>query len=178
MGDVKNTDEELQTLRREKLIRLVGDISEAHYAAGWNDGIEDDLWRMTQGGSRRYGLSDVAAEDVAELRELSAKLGEWLNPEAAGDDFISLDEWRAGFDAREAERAEKERQRQAYVARMPWRLGLCPVHGPTVYVDDQPKSCTRVKGGSFLRGHADAADLQREVDAHNAALALAEKGTR
>lgn len=59
----------LQQLAADALERLVGDISEDAYCAGWCMGIECDLWAIVCGGGRGYGMLAISDEQVAELPE-------------------------------------------------------------------------------------------------------------
>lgn len=93
------------------LYSLMRSISEECYCAGWMSGLEDALWRMLNGGSRRYGQGEDASEDrtvtetsVAALRHLHERCGGWWtwhddttgagpDPSQWGARFVTIEEW-------------------------------------------------------------------------------------
>jgi hypothetical protein len=75
------------------LYRRMSDISEEGYAAGWRIGLEFALWRMLQGGDRRYGQTVVSADDLEELRLLSERAGGWIWTDRDGSDQPQLVPW-------------------------------------------------------------------------------------
>jgi hypothetical protein len=78
------------------LQRLMSDISEEYYCAGWLTGLEFELWAMVQGGKRAFGMSEVTESEVAQLKQLSEQCGGWwyFNDED-GETFITLEDWKA-----------------------------------------------------------------------------------
>ncbi len=79
------------------LYRRMSDISEDGYAAGWRIGNEYALWRMLQGGDRRYGQIVVSSEDLDELRLLSEHAHGWIWTDRHGTDepqLVSFATWR------------------------------------------------------------------------------------
>lgn len=78
------------------LVRLMSDISEEYYCAGWMSGLEFSLWRMVQGGDRSYGMSEVSEDEVTQLKQLSEQCGGWwyFNDDD-GETFILVDDWNA-----------------------------------------------------------------------------------
>lgn len=89
--------EKTQEYAKELLLRLMEEISEDHYCAGWMHDLEFSLWRMTQGGPTAYGMYPVEPEIVERLRTLSADAGGWFRFVGKGLDsgpaFIATDEW-------------------------------------------------------------------------------------
>ncbi|RIK08282.1 MAG: hypothetical protein DCC49_09085 [Acidobacteria bacterium] len=86
---------------RDKLLARITAINERCWLAIWKYDIEFELWEMAldaTGGS--YGMSEVSAEELAELVELAEESGGWYVDlcEAPLDDqvltFMPLDEWR------------------------------------------------------------------------------------
>ena len=82
------------------LLQVMRDVSEDYYCAGWIGGLEDELWRMVQGGDRRFGLGTVTEAEVADLRDLSTRAGGWWvwewtdgDPQNSGPRFVPMDEW-------------------------------------------------------------------------------------
>jgi hypothetical protein len=70
---------ELQAYREQDLLRLMEDISEDCWCAGWMTGNENALYRMAHaGGLRKYGLCDVSDDRVNRLRDLSVLTGKWF----------------------------------------------------------------------------------------------------
>lgn len=79
---------------QEALARLMGDISEDHWCAGWLIGNENALWAMAiDGASPEYGDGTVSAERLARLRELSEKTGGWVVFGDKGEAWLPLSEW-------------------------------------------------------------------------------------
>lgn len=60
------------------LARLMSDISERCYSAGWMHGTEEVLWCAVQEGPLRWGHGDVTAQDIAMLKALSTAAGGWV----------------------------------------------------------------------------------------------------
>jgi hypothetical protein len=96
---------------KDRLYNLMSDISEECYCAGWMSGNEYTLWAMVRdpAASRHYGMSEVSAEDVEELRQLSEQLGGWvvwwddgdepgLPATAWGRRFLPMAEWLKRWD--------------------------------------------------------------------------------
>ncbi len=73
---------------------LMREISEAYRCAGWLSGLENDLWRMLQGGSRRYGMGEVTDAEIDQLRTLHERCGGWwVYTEGHGEMFIATADW-------------------------------------------------------------------------------------
>lgn len=91
---------------------LMSSISEECYAAGWMLGLDEALWDMMGGGSRRYGQGEDDSDDcsvmpvsVDALRHLSAVCGGWwtwhddttgaskTDTREWGPRFVTTDEW-------------------------------------------------------------------------------------
>jgi hypothetical protein len=78
------------------LQRLMSDVSEEYYCAGWLTGLEFELWPMLNGGSRRFGMGEVGEDEVAQLKALSEQAGGWWRwDDEDGQTFTTLDEWQA-----------------------------------------------------------------------------------
>lgn len=62
------------------LYRLMCDISEEHYCAGWRCDNEYILWKMVADptADRWYGMREVDSEDIEDLRTLSSMIGGWI----------------------------------------------------------------------------------------------------
>lgn len=88
------------------LARLMSDISEEHWAAGWMSGLEFALWDMVQGGSRRYGMDDVSDSEVAQLELLSELADGWVIHGDGGEQYVPLEIWVAKAQAQYAKRAK------------------------------------------------------------------------
>ncbi len=78
------------------LLRLMEDISEEYYCAGWMGGLEYDLWAMVNGGLREYGMGTVSETEVGELKRLSEAAGGWWKWHDQFEAlFTPLNEWLA-----------------------------------------------------------------------------------
>ena len=90
--------------KQRELYETMSDISEDCYCAGWMIGLEFALWSALQDGDRRYGFSEMDAQQLAKCRELAKELDGWIvwvdddtdpNLPAAewGPRFLSMSEW-------------------------------------------------------------------------------------
>lgn len=85
-----------------ELCKLMSDISEDCYCAGWMDGNEYRLWTAVTdpNDDRAYGQDVIDTNDIARLRTLSGSLGGWI---VCSDDdyelyFVPIEEWKARYD--------------------------------------------------------------------------------
>lgn len=98
-SEVKRLKGELAEYAKHELYQLMSDISEDCYCAGWLIGNEYRLWNAITdpNDDRRYGMSEIAEDDIARLRELSAHAGGWWmwedKDDSPGAMFIALAEW-------------------------------------------------------------------------------------
>jgi hypothetical protein len=75
------------------LLGLMAGISQDHYAAGWMNGLEYDLWLIEPG--KEYGWREITERQSTLLRLLSDECdGWWYFDMHHGPIFISLDKWR------------------------------------------------------------------------------------
>lgn len=102
--------------KQRALYQLMSDISEECYCAGWMTGNEYTLWEMVtnQGAERRYGMGEVEAQQIDDLRTIAAEVGGWIRwrdddedkslpPEDWGPVFTPMAEWLAMYERRMAE---------------------------------------------------------------------------
>jgi hypothetical protein len=74
----------------------MSDLSEECWCAGWLTDCEFELWTLIHEGPSQWGMGEVTAADIAELRRLSAKSGGWVTyREGVGTVFVPMDEWLA-----------------------------------------------------------------------------------
>jgi len=60
------------------LLRLMEDISESHYCAGWLMGLERDLFRITFcDGDPNYGMDEVSVGRRQQLKRLAEVSESW-----------------------------------------------------------------------------------------------------
>lgn len=80
----------------------MGGISEEYYCAGWLIGLEHKLWRMVEGGDRRFGMGEVREDEATELKRLSEKAGGWwiYSEDNSGETFVTAEEWQAMLKAK------------------------------------------------------------------------------
>lgn len=86
--------------KQRALYHLMSDISEDHYCAGWMEGNEFALWEMVANpeASRIYGMSEVPAARIEELRAISAEVGGWICWfDDQTDPNLPIHEWGAAF---------------------------------------------------------------------------------
>jgi hypothetical protein len=86
--------------KQRALYQLMSDISEACYCAGWMSGNEYTLWEMVSNpsASRNYGMDEVDATDLADLREMAAESGGWIRwRDDEEDQTLPSTEWGPVF---------------------------------------------------------------------------------
>lgn len=97
------------TEKHKELARLMSDISEDCWFAGWMGGLEFSLWQIMQNpDDRMHGMALASIEDIERLRALSDEIGAWpawcndLGPDDAIDGlylkWVPLDEWRRTYE--------------------------------------------------------------------------------
>ena len=106
--------DELRKFRLDALYRLMSDISEDCWCAGWLIGNERALYKMAfECGDSRYGMSHVRPDDLVRLQELATQTGCWFHwPKDVRDGPIpiTLEDYRALYaQAIEAGTGETER---------------------------------------------------------------------
>ena len=78
--------EELQEYRRQDLLRCMKGISRNHWAAGWQGGLEHDLYLMTfHGAVPDYGMGMIDRATLERMQRLAELTGVWwVYPEMPG----------------------------------------------------------------------------------------------
>jgi hypothetical protein len=81
------------------LAELMSQISEAGFSTGWMDGLEFELWKILNGGNKKYGRYSITQEDLDQLQSLASKCGCWIvfddeNEETA----VDLENWKRIFE--------------------------------------------------------------------------------
>jgi predicted hydrolase (HD superfamily) len=88
------------TTMQRALARLMSEISEDRYCAGWLSGLEYELWQIVIDGQGRFGFGALSEMDVKDLRELSDACGGWIVYDAEQQEtFVPLDQWLTIFAA-------------------------------------------------------------------------------
>jgi hypothetical protein len=66
--------------KQRALYKLMSEISEDCYCAGWMHGNEYTLWKMVAdpAANRKYGQSGLSDEQLADLRAIAAETGGWI----------------------------------------------------------------------------------------------------
>lgn len=80
----------------EALLDLMEEISQRGFCATWMGGVEIELWAMVYAGApRRYGMAEVKADEIAQLRALATASGLWWRWSDAASDVVpvALDEF-------------------------------------------------------------------------------------
>jgi hypothetical protein len=79
---------------QQSLARLMSDISEKSFYAGWMMGLEFDLWRIVHGSDRQYGHYFVSQTEIDELKNLSRRCGCWIRfDDEMEETAIDLESW-------------------------------------------------------------------------------------
>jgi len=83
----------------EKLAKLMSDLSEEAYCAGWMMGLEYALWERVTEGPGEYGFLTIAQEILDVLKSLSDECGGWVRwDDKKGECFVPMDEWLALYE--------------------------------------------------------------------------------
>ncbi len=81
-------------LAKQSLEDFMSDISEDCYAAGWNMGLEYDLWGIVRGfRDRCYGMELISDEQIERLNALAEHAGGWC----AGRGFMPMADWQKEY---------------------------------------------------------------------------------
>jgi hypothetical protein len=79
-----------------RLHAAMSEASEAHWAAGWAQGLEFYLWSEVVDRDRNDWLGREERELLARLAE---EAGGWfISAEGGGEEFVSMERWRGLFD--------------------------------------------------------------------------------
>jgi len=93
-------------VRRQKMLRdlsasqrdladFMSAISERLFSAGWIDGLEYKLWSAASEGLSETGLLQITIEEIAGLRERSARCDGWIVfDDKSEETFVSLPDWQ------------------------------------------------------------------------------------
>lgn len=78
--------------------RIISDISEDFYCAGWLIDAEFEVWRLMQeGGTWGMGAASAIPEDLGALRSIAESTGYWVRWDGNADPStvpVPLDTWR------------------------------------------------------------------------------------
>jgi hypothetical protein len=66
------------TIKQELLARIMSDISERCYCAGWIKNLEYVLWHAMITGERKYGHDVITQRDIDTLKLLSDETNSWI----------------------------------------------------------------------------------------------------
>jgi len=86
-----------EELARDMLVRMMRNISEDCWCAGWMHDLEFTLWDAMKTGNVDFGWGTVAERDLIRMRRLHELAGGWWIF-AAGEGserFVSTEEWLA-----------------------------------------------------------------------------------
>lgn len=93
------------------LVRLMSDLSEGHYCAGWLSGLEFTLWGMLIGQRERaFGMGQVSAYDLLRLFDLAQAAGGWwrFSDRQHKQVFVPLGEWESIYARWQGEGGEEQ----------------------------------------------------------------------
>lgn len=92
IADRKRLSDELRAMAMEELPRLMSDISEDHWAAGWMSDTEHRLWKAIadEHDDGQWGMGTITEEQKARLARLSEIVGGWFDI----DGFVPMAEWQ------------------------------------------------------------------------------------
>jgi hypothetical protein len=84
-----------EELAKDTLLRMMRDMSEDYWCAGWLRDLEFTLWAALTGGSRKFGLGEIEERDLARMKRLHELCGGWWTlPQ--GEElvrFVTTEEW-------------------------------------------------------------------------------------
>lgn len=86
-----------QKITADLLRKLMSEISEEHWCAGWLGGLEYTLWDAVVG--KRKDI--CSSEEVEQLKYLSGKCGGWIiwDEQAKGERFVPIEKWLSLYEA-------------------------------------------------------------------------------
>lgn len=85
-----------------RLAKLMSQISEAAFSAGWMRDLEFDLWAAIHAGNGSYGRYMLTQADIDQLRSLSDKCRSWIVFDAKNEETaVDLEIWKEMFSRRE-----------------------------------------------------------------------------
>ena len=96
--------EEIKTEKEQAIKDLIfemSEISEAHYCAGWMNGLEFSLWEMIidRSADRQYGMCPITDEQLDRLLDLSRECGGWIFwLKDTGETFLKMETWLKFYD--------------------------------------------------------------------------------
>lgn len=104
------TNEELV---RDALLRLMCDLSEDCWCAGWLHGLEFTLWKAVTTGKTNFGFG-IKESDLIRLKHLHQIAGGWWIWEEGeeGNRFVTTERWLAIIAAKEPD-SQIKAERQA-----------------------------------------------------------------
>ena len=87
-----------QRITADLLRKLMSEISEEYWCAGWLGGLEHVLWDVVTG--KRTDI--CTPEEIEQLKYLSEKCGGWIvwDKEGICERFVSMEEWLRLYEAR------------------------------------------------------------------------------
>jgi sodium/hydrogen exchanger family protein len=90
-------DETMREALRDSLRRLMSDVSEDYYCAGWLTGLEFTLWKAATEGPIPFGMSAIPALTCLQLARLAELCSGWWrwSDEAKEEVFVPMGEWLA-----------------------------------------------------------------------------------
>ena len=86
------------TKDEKRLARIMSEISEKCYGAGWAADLEYVLWDAVKSGPRKYGQDKITKEEIDELKSLSNQTKTWIVFDDEKEEIaIPLDKWETRF---------------------------------------------------------------------------------
>lgn len=95
------------TVDQQQLAKLMSEISERCYAAGWMQNLEYILWESLLKGEREYGQSRITTQDINALKALSETSNSWIYFDVRKEEIaVDLTGWLRKFQRRTQLRPE------------------------------------------------------------------------
>lgn len=66
------------TLKQQKLAKIMGDIFEECYSAGWYRGLDCVLWHTVINGERKFVQGIVTQKEIIKLKLASEVCNAWI----------------------------------------------------------------------------------------------------
>lgn len=88
-----------QEVAKLSLKRLMSDISEEGYCAGWLYGLEYSLWDCIVKNYPRFGYAEVNVDELKSLADMAGGWWKW-SEEDTDEYFVPMDEWLKIYEAR------------------------------------------------------------------------------
>jgi len=100
LGDNRSVDEVITDAGWREIQRIISDLSEEAYSAGWMQEAEYDVWRLsTEGGSWGHLTAAEAEPQLRQLLQLVGSSGYWVMWDGSSEEErpVRLQDWYSRY---------------------------------------------------------------------------------